>query len=417
MDKKLLILGGTQISLQILEAAKELGLKVYVLDYNSDSPCKLKADKSFDIDATDIDAVVNVIKENDIHGAITGYADVLLPYYVDICSKAEIPCYANHRSIGVSIRKDELKSACRKFNIPVVEEYSFDDVTNGKAQFPLIIKPVDNSGARGIYICRNLKEFRENISKAMSFSKSKIILIERYMEGKEEATIFYYIHKGKPYLLGLGDRWMFKQSDEILPLPVGYTFPSRNIKSFLADEDAKFKELFKSLGMKEGEVFIQSFVENDKYIVYEFGYRLTGSIEHHLMESQYGFNNLKALILFSVGEKIDDIPLRNLDPTKCCMANVTLLLKEGKITEYEGIENLKNIPGYVNSHISYPKGEIIAAENIGRLSQIGLRVLVKASDFDSLVEIMDRVKDSVSVKDQYGKEMIIKNYSYRELCI
>lgn len=416
MDKKILILGGTQISLQILEAAKELGLEVYVLDYNSDSPCKCKADKSFDIDATDITSVVSIIKDNKIDGVITGYADVLLPYYIEICKDSGLPCYANEKSIGVSVRKDELKKYCKEFGIPVVEEYRKKDVLNGHAQFPIILKPVDNSGARGIYICRNIKEFNENINKALSFSKSKIILIERFMEDKEEATIFYYLHSGTPYLLGIGDRWMLKQSNDILPLPIGYTFPSRYINNFLSEEDIKFKRMFKALGMKEGVVFIQSFVERGKYHVYEFGYRLTGSLEHHLMESQYNFNHLKSMLSFAIGDQIDASNLKTLDPTNCCMANVTLLLKEGKINKYCGLDNLNEIPGFINYHISYPTGKVIDKGDIGRLSQVGLRVLIKASDYPSLLAKMDKVKDTVSVRNQFGEEMLIKNYSYKDLC-
>ena len=137
MKKKLLILGGTSISREIVFAAREIGLEVYVTDYLEDSPCKSIADKSFMISCTDVDAVCKLIKEEKIDGIIMGYADVLLSSYVKICQKAGLPCYANMHAIEMTADKDNFKNLCKKFNIPVVDEYTKEDVENNKANYPL----------------------------------------------------------------------------------------------------------------------------------------------------------------------------------------------------------------------------------------------------------------------------------------
>jgi biotin carboxylase len=415
MSKKLLLLGGTAISRQILWTAKELGYNVYVTDNIADSPCKKLADKSFNISAIDVDSVVNLIKSEHINGVITGYADVLLPYYVEICEKANLPCYANSDAITITTDKQLFKQKCIDFNIPVVPEYSFDDVMNGAVEYPLIVKPVDNSGARGIYICSNLAEFDINYQKALSFSKSKHVLIERMMTGKE-ATIFYYLHEGKIYLLGIGNRWMYEQDSEHLKLPVGYTFPSDNISSFLERQNGNIVKMFRSLNMKEGMAFMQTFIDNDSYVVYEMGYRLTGSIEQHLTDKIYKFNHLKQLIKYAVGDMIETETVENLDPNKCCMANVTLLLTIGRIGEIVGIEDTKNIPGVCHVYCSYDTNTQIEQSVIGTLAQVGVRVLLTADNQEQLLERMDQVKDTIHVYDESGKDMIIRNYSYKTLC-
>lgn len=415
MNKKLLILGGTRISLQILDAAKQMNLKVYVADYNEDSPCKARADKSFMTSATDVDNIAKLIHEEKIDGVLMGYADVLLDSYVDICNKAGIPCYATHEAIDITANKRKFKDYCKLHNVPVVEEYAYADVISGNAIFPLIVKPVDNSGARGIYVCNSLEEFKKNYEKSLNFSPSKSVLIERKMT-YGEATIFYYIHEGEVYLLGVADRWMYEQNGDLIKLPVGYTFPSKKIDKFIKDQNADIISMFKDLNMREGMVFMQCFIENDKYIIYEMGYRLTGSIEHHLIEAQYGFNHLKAIINFAVGNDIDISALKEIDPSKCCMANVSMLLKKGKIKKYDGLETITDMPGTVSYHISHPAGEEITKENIGRLSQLGLRVLLTAPTRDSLLERMDSVKETANAMDENGQEMFIKDYNYTTLC-
>lgn len=415
--KRLLILGGTRISLQILRAAKSIGLEVYVADYNEDSPCKEEADKSFLISATDIDGIVALIKQEKIDGVIMGYADVLLNTYVDICEKAVIPCYANKKAIEITADKLKFKEYCKQYDIPVVKEYTYDEVLDGTAVFPLIVKPVDNSGARGIFICHDLDEFKSYYEESKIYSRSGRVIIERLMQG-EEATIFYYLHDGEIYLLGIGDRWMYEQNYKLLKLPIGYTFPSRKLPAFLKSENKKIIEMFKSLDMKEGMVFIQCFVEGNNYVVYEMGYRLTGSIEHHLFEAAYGFNHLKAILNYAVGNDIqNDIRcISTLDPQDCCMANVSLLLKEGQIDHIEGLEKIKDMPGVIDYHVSHIPGESIDENVVGKLAQLGIRILIIAESRAQLLERMDKVKNNLKVISRNGEDMIIKDYSYQQVC-
>lgn len=413
--KKLLILGGTRISLQILEAARQLGLTVYVADYNEDSPCKQYADKSFLISATDVDGILDIIRQERIDGVLMGYADVLMDSYREICEESGLPCYLNKKAVEVTTDKKKFKEYCKRFNIPTVEEYSVDNVKDGTAAFPLIVKPVDNSGARGIFICNNSEEFESNHKESLSYSKAGNVLIEKMMTGKE-ATIFYYLHDGGIYLLGIGDRWMYQQKGNCLKLPIGYTFPSEHLNEFKENQDADIRRMFSSLDMKEGMVFIQCFVEDSKYVVYEMGYRLTGSLEHHIMDRQYGFNHLKSIVNFAVGNKVDDSGVKALRPEKCCMANVTLLLKEGEIGEIKGIEELSKDEHIAACIPSYISGESITEKIKGTLAQVGMRVLLTAGSNDELLTLMDKVKDNLHIVDKNGDEMIIKDYSYKSIC-
>ena len=416
MRKRLLLLGGTSISRQIVYAAHELNYDVFVTDYLEDSPCKKIAEKSFMVSCTDVDEVVRLIKNERIDGVIMGYADVLMPSYVQICEKAGLPCYANSHAVEVTTDKADFKRLCREFDIPVVPEYSIRDVKNSQVVYPLIVKPVDNSGARGIYICHNEDEFDRFYHQAMSYSRKGEVLIERFMDEKE-VTVFYYLHEGVVYMLGTGDRLMLRFDNRLLQLPVGYIFPSLNECRFLEEEDGNIRRMFHSLDMREGMVFMQCFNENGKYTVYEMGYRLTGSIEHHLMEHAYGFNHLKAILQYAVGDKVDTGPLKSSVRKDRVMANQTLLLSEGTIAQYEGIDNVRNMPGVLHVHESYPVGKTIDSSVIGKLAQVGIRVLLYADDKEQLLSRMDTIKDRLRVMSTDNKDMVLRNYSYREMAV
>ena len=123
------------------------------------SPAKQIADEALLVSTADVDAVVQLIKDKNIHGVITGFTDSVLPYYAKICEKAGLPCYGTVEQFEIMINKRIYKELCVEFGVPTVEEYSIDgtfkDEVMEKIKFPVLVKPADNSGARGVSICEN----------------------------------------------------------------------------------------------------------------------------------------------------------------------------------------------------------------------------------------------------------------------
>ncbi|HSM24738.1 MAG TPA: hypothetical protein VK856_07750, partial [Anaerolineaceae bacterium] len=226
--KKLLILGGIRLASEIVKQAHKQGIYVIVTDYLENSPAKKIADKSFMVSTTDVDAVVELIQKEKIDGVITGFIDSMLPYYQAICEKAELPCYGTKEQFEILTNKTKIKELCKKFNIPVVKEYHIKHPISqteiAKLPYPLLVKPTDYSGARGVYICHSPDDLMLNYKKSLDFSPSKNILFEHYVTGKE-LHIYYLVQEGEFSLAAMSDRHMSMSDSGILPLPVAYTYP------------------------------------------------------------------------------------------------------------------------------------------------------------------------------------------------
>ena len=91
--KKILILGGASQHCKVVDAAHELGLKVFVTDYLPDSPAKKKADVSLMYDVKDIEGIVDYCKKEKIDGIITTSLDPCQIPYQKICEKLALPCF------------------------------------------------------------------------------------------------------------------------------------------------------------------------------------------------------------------------------------------------------------------------------------------------------------------------------------
>src|SRR5699024_8505764 len=347
--------------------AKKLGIYTLVTDwYNvEDSPAKQIADEFFMTSTSDIDAMVKLIKEENIDGVITGFTDSVLPYYAEICEKSGLPYYGTKEQFEIITNKTKYKEKCQQFGVPVVEEYDFtlNDLNSIKEQdvkFPVLVKPSDGSGAKGVFICNNLVELIDGYKRSLEYSNNKEILVERYVSGKE-VTVFYLLDNGEIYLTGMGNRHVKHNQEGIIPLPVAYTFPSIHLKRYIEEIDPKVKDMFESLQMKNGMVFMQCLVEDGECIIYDIGYRLTGSLEYKLLDEIYGYNLLQMLIRFSLTGKMSNQSISNLiSPNWERYAwNVSFLMKPGTIKKIDGLDSILQKNNVIDAVLAHREGETL----------------------------------------------------------
>jgi biotin carboxylase len=411
--KNLLILGGTNLSCEIIKSAKKLGVNVIVTDYLEDSPGKKIADKSYMVSTTDIDGVVELINQEKIDGVLTGFIDSMLPYYNAICKKAGIPCYGTLEQFKIATDKEEFKKLCKRFDIPVVKEYRIDyPFTNEDIkdlQYPVLIKPVDNSGARGIFICHNADKLMEKYPISLSFSKSKKVIIEKYMSFKE-ATIFYLIQNGDIVLSSMADRHVKNGQGSIIPLPVGYTFPSQYLKRYQETLNQKVIRMFKSIGIKNGMIFIQTFIEEDECVFYEMGYRLTGSLEYKIIKEMNGINPIELMINYAItGSMCDKSIKKVLNPNYSRFGfNITFLTKPGKIGRIIGIEDVKKLENVIDVVCSYEEGDQIPDSALGTLKQVIIRVFGTTNTKHEMIELINKIHGLVYVYSEDGDNMLLE---------
>lgn len=417
VGKKLLILGGTKLSCEIIKQAKRQGAIVYVTDYLENSPGKKIADKSFMVSTTDVESVVRLIEEEKIDGVLTGFIDSLLPFYQSICEKSGLPCYASNGQFEITTNKVKFKSLCKAFDIPVVDEYSMENpAMYEKIEYPVLVKPVDNSGARGIYVCEDNEMLKLRYEDAMSFSKSKKVLVERFMDAKE-ATIFYVIQEGNIFLSGMADRHMKNKKSGYVSLPVAYTWPSHSLKTYKETLHPKVVKMFESIGLKNGIVFIQSFVVEDECVFYEMGYRLSGSLEYKIIRALNGLDPLEMLVNFALTGNMYDQPLDQMFQPQYEKwgFNLTFLAKTGKIGTIEGVEKVASMEEVLDVVTAYSAGDIIPESAIGTLKQVVLRVLATAKTKSEMKTLMDRIHQTIKVYSEKGEDMLLDVFNTNEL--
>ena len=179
--KRLLILGSNAMSCDIVKTAKEMGVYTIVTDWNKleNAPAKLIADEYWNDSLLDYEALVPKIQANGVDGIITGFTDSYLLAYCNLCEMTGLPCYGTKEAFEITIDKAKFKKHCIDNDIPVIPQYDIRDFDSSiiSPKNKVIIKPVDNSGSRGVIACRDTNDFHRCLDYALSFSQKKRLLL------------------------------------------------------------------------------------------------------------------------------------------------------------------------------------------------------------------------------------------------
>ena len=406
--KKLLIIGANPETISLIEKSKAMGIKTYVTDYEPKAYAKKFADVPCNVDGMDVDGMAELVKKEKIGGVLVGVAEALVPSYCKLCERLNYPCFATLDQFEIMIKKDKFKSICREYGVPVVEEY---DVNNLDAViYPAVVKPVDSCSSKGVSICNNKEELDLAIEKALSFSRSKKVLIEKYMAGLE-VVVYYVIQEGESTLVAMCDRYTSKEQVGVTQLPSAYIFPSRHLDGYIKDVDEKVKNMLKGLNVQNGVLFLQGFVDNGSVVVYEPGFRLNGAQEHMIVSKISGIDAKELLINFALSGKMSDKKVSEIaDPTfgGKWACKLSPLAKLATVSEIKGVDEIKKNDKVISVNMNYEPGRTVSG--LGTQRQMIANIFTYADTKEELIDTIRFVNENFDVLDENGESILLKPF-------
>lgn len=409
--KRVLILGANPETVSLIEKANSMGLYTIVTDYDPNAYAKRFASKAYNVNAIDVEALVELAKTEQVDGVLVGVAEALLPTYCEVCKRLGFPCYATPELFEIMVRKDSFKEQCRIYGVPTIEEYTMEQME--EMQYPVIVKPVDSCSSKGITICYNKEELLKGIEYALSFSKSGKYLIETYMTG-DEVISYYVIQEGNPIFVGMCDRYTHKEKERLVQLPTAYIFPSRHIDNYLKETDEKVKNMLRGLGLQNGSIFFQAFTdENGICRIYEPGFRLNGAQEHIIISKVSGIDAKELYINLALTGKVaeEDISVYSNPKPKQISCKLSPLVMVGEIGKLQGLDEIAKLPDVVSVNASYCEGDTVTGE--GTLKQIVCRFFIVSKNKRDLMNTIQEIYRFLRVEDKQGNNMLMKEFDIK----
>lgn len=410
--KKLLILGGGALTIDIVEKAKSLGVYTIVTDWYDvhKSPAKLVADEYWNEEVFRPDRLAELVKEHGIDGALTNYTDSYLPQYAKLCELAGLPCLATAEQMAVITNKDQSKQLCIDHGISVSKRYavsSVEDIDALDITFPVLTKPVDNSGQRGIFVCLNKEELKQKYQESLGFTESGKVMVEEYVQG-DYTVMFYTIQEGHVTLATMSDKPVYGNFEHNLPkLPLGYFLPSKYVELCKEKMLPKVQSFVTDLDIKNGVIGIEAVVKDNDIFVFEMQFRLGGMRHHNFVLKENGMDILEMLIRFSLTGKFDGYDAAKMDNAsfKHTYCSLNVLINPDKVARIEGLEEAKKQPAVITSTQMMFVGDDVKLP--GTVQQIFCKFSLETEDKPSMAEAIDHIFNSLKVYNEKGENVII----------
>lgn len=403
--KKLLILGGSLYQTFAIKEAKRLGYYVITADYLPNNPGHKFADEYHNVSTIDKEAVLALAQELKIDGIVAYASDPAAPTAAYVAEKLGLPT-SPYRSVEILSNKDLFRAYLREhgFNCPKAMGFTkYEEALDYIDEFtlPVMVKPVDSSGSKGITKLTDWSKLQEAVEEALSYSRGKRFLIEEFIVKKGyQISGDAFSVDGKLVFHCLGNEFYDPNCDKDFA-PLGECWPFQMDHKYIDDLEAQLQRLMLALGMKSNAYNVEAIVgTDDKVYLLELGARSGGSLIPQVVEHATGINMVTWVIQAAAGDSIDLSVLRGRTemPVKGCWSNY--MVHSDKTGQFKSISFEKQ---FEKKHVVDFVNDLHVGDSIHRFRDaqdcIG-ELILKYADVDEMFDVIHNIEKYIHVETQ-----------------
>lgn len=309
---KILLLGGSMQQVVAITTAKAMGYHTVLCDYLSDNPGQHEADKYYNVSTTDVEAVYRVAKAEGVGGILAYASDpAALPAAI-VAERLGLPTNPAKavETLGVKHRfRDFLSShgfACPK-------HFAFDaatpieEVSNAISdfRFPVVVKPTDSSGSKGVSTIHNTQSLARAISHADAYSRNKTLIAEEYIQRGFQAVIGgdIFVCDGQIVLYGEMACLRDDGGKGLIPIEKKKTTALTELQT--SNIHTELQRLITALGIRFGEMNLEILLDgDDRPHFLELGPRAGGNMIPLQLSDIFGVDLVRANVAAAMGEQV-----------------------------------------------------------------------------------------------------------------
>jgi len=308
--KKLLLLGGLRYLIPVIESAHKLGIYVITCDYLPDNIAHKYSDKYINASIIDKEAILKIAQQEQINGIMSFAVDPGVVTAAYVAEKMNLPHSGSINSVSILQNKHLFRKFLEEngFNVPKSRGYfNYCDALKDKDYFtwPVIVKPVDSAGSKGVTRIDNVEDLERAVKFALDNSLSKQIIIEEFIEkqGYSSDTDCFSVD-GKLKFVSFSAQ-LFDQNAPNPYTPSAYSWPSTMTEIQEKELSSEIQRLFDLLGMRTSIYNIESRIgKNGKAYIMEVSPRGGGNRLSEMIYFATGVCLIENSIRASVGEEI-----------------------------------------------------------------------------------------------------------------
>ncbi|MFD2698626.1 acetyl-CoA carboxylase biotin carboxylase subunit family protein [Mesonia sediminis] len=278
-----------------------MGLETHVFAWKEGNVVLDIADYFYPISILEKEKILKKCQQIDIQGILSIASDIAMPTVNYIAEKLNLVGNSTESTLN-STDKFEMRKTLAANGIPCPEFKLYQTANfdkKEKLEYPLIVKPTDRSGSRGVSKVVNSCQVNAAIKKALENSINKRVIVEEYINHSREFSVETISYKGNHYPLAITDKITtgpphFVEIEHHQPAQIN-SFEKKAIYNLA-------QNCLQALGIENGASHIELVLDkNDNFKIIEIGGRMGGDfIGSHLVHLSTGFDFLKAVIEVSL---------------------------------------------------------------------------------------------------------------------
>lgn len=391
--KTILVLGAGVYQYPLIEAASKYG-KVIVVAPEISEDINKYIDKKYICDVTDQQKILEIAASEKIDAVVTDQTDIAVRTVAYVAEKLNLPGIG-YDTACLFTDKARMRKKLSEIGIPVLPNMEVNNLEDALSFFnflnvPVIIKPSDNQGSRGVFRINNAEELKNKFDESIAFSRSQSVVIEKLACGRE-FVVEGLTYNNNYHTLICGDTDYFSIPDAYAAKT--RTFPSRAPKGLVNRVCELNKKIIEGFGLSNGISHSEFIMDGDEIYLIETAARGGGVfISSDLIYLGSGVKSEDFLINLALGN--NDIKI-NITSGKCC-GYLAFYLSNGIVQSVDGIEKVKSLE-YVHRNLldNIHVGMHVKNSN-DKTSRYS--IIVSADSNEQLYERMNTIKNILSVK-------------------
>lgn len=405
---KALVLAGGCDQIALIKELKAKKYEILLADYLDDPPAKKEADHFFQISTLDETGIYNLAKRENVNIVITACTDQALLTAANVSEKLRLPFYLSGKIAQNVTNKFDMKRKFKENHIPSADyrvlEHALEEETEALdfCDFPYVVKPCDCNSSKGVQKVENLQELKQAINKAFSLSRSKRVIVERFLDGVEISADIW-IQNSIPQILSVTQTKKMGSHSDLFTIyqscyPVQMTL---EIEKQINEISYKLCEAF---GLKNGPMLVQAIIKENKVYVLEFSPRIGGGSKYKFIEYMTGVNIMRLYTDFVVDSpEVKAMPMMS----EKLYEMDYIYAYNGTFKTLKGYEELKQ-HNVICEYFQYKKeGAEIHQRNVSGDRIAG--VLIEADTMEELKNKRDTLLHQTEILDMEGNDI-----TYRE---
>ena len=339
--RKILIIGASKLQIPAIKSAKELGFFVGVIDYNPKAPGIEFADVYFNVSTNDTEKIIGIAREFGADGIMTMATDMPMRSVAKACEELQLPGISSETAL-IATDKYRMMEVFKEYSVPHPWFFKVNKrqelmIIKKEIDYPCIIKPIDNSGSRGVILVQSESELLDAYYYSANESKSGSVIVQEYLIGKE-VSVEVMVQNNQPHVIAITDK---TTTGAPFFVEMGHSQPSQLNEKEITEIA---KKAVNAVGISRGPAHVEIMVTNNGPKLIELGARLGGDyITSHLVPLSTGIDLVKATILDSCGMDFC---------IECTLSKTSIIqyltTSTGTVQEIHGIDEAKQVPGVVD---------------------------------------------------------------------